>query len=330
MKKKLFLAFLVLASTILISCATTYSADSVWHNDNTHHWHECSQSGCEEFFDKGEHTWSDWVEIKPATGEQVGLKTHKCIVCNKTEAEVIEKLNYLEGKYISFMGDSITTYADWSNNITYNSTIGNNAVWYTSSSLISANETWWKKSIDDLKLNLCVNNSWSGSRVTTTQGEVSSACMTRSNNLHDDNKSINPDIIVIYIGINDYNCGITLGSFESIDDIYDAETSSYVADLSVFAEAYATMIHKIINKYLNADVYCCTMYNNGNTNIPIWNETIKGIAEYFDVKIVDFYTETKITLSTLSTYTIDNLHPNKLGMIELSKCLTNNLIKYYD
>lgn len=248
---------------------------------------------------------------------------------NKLE-ENIEELNYIEDKYISFMGDSITTYSGWNNNTLYNSTIGSNAVWYTSAKLNNVNKTWWKKSIDDLKLNLCVNNSWSGSQVTTTQSETSASCMTRSYNLHNDNKNIYPDIIVIYIGINDFNRGIELGSFTSLNDIYDTSTKSYIGDLTLFAEAYATMLHKIINKYKNADVYCCTMYNNGNTNIPTWNETIKDIAKYFDVKIVDFYNETKITSSTLSTYTIDNLHPNELGMIELSNCLKNNLMKYYD
>ena len=31
--------------------------------------------------------------------------------------------------YISFLGDSITTYDGWSNNASYNSTIGNNGVY---------------------------------------------------------------------------------------------------------------------------------------------------------------------------------------------------------
>ena len=194
----------------------------------------------------------------------------------------------IEGKYISFMGDSITTYSGWNNNTSYNSTIGSNAVWYTSDKLSSVNFTWWKTTIDKLDLKLCVNNSWSGSQVTTTQGENAAACMSRAKNLHNDSRNIIPDIIVVYIGINDFNRGITLGSFDGVSDIYDSSTKTYTGDLTKFAEAYATMVHKIVNTYKKADVYLCTLVNY-NTALTSWNAEIKKIANAFDCNVVDFY-----------------------------------------
>lgn len=247
---------------------------------------------------------------------------------NNDEPNTSTKAN-IEGKYISFMGDSITTYSGWSNNTSYNSTIGSNVVWYNSDRLSSVNFTWWKKTIDKLDLKLCVNNSWSGSQVTTTQGENAAACMSRAENLHNDNKTITPDIIVVYIGINDFNRGITLGSFDGVSDIYDSSTKTYTGDLTEFADAYATMVHKIVSTYKKADVYLCTLVNY-NTALTSWNAEIEKIANAFDCNVVDFYNETGINSSNKGTYTLDTLHPNQSGMSKMSACLIASLQENYN
>ena len=229
------------------------------------------------------------------------------------------------------MGDSVTSFINWNNNINYNSTIGNNYVFYgeLNYELDDVNNTYWKKLINDLNLNLCVNNSWSGSRVVAPDSELSSASLSRAHNLHNDNTNIYPDIIIIYMGINDLFTETPLGKFSSIDEIYDKETSTYIGDLSLFSHSYATMLHKIVTKYENADVYCCTIHNSYRPNLYEYNETIKQVANYFNLKIIDFYNETNINPSTLSYYTYDYVHPNELGMEELYKCVKNNLMKYY-
>ena len=247
---------------------------------------------------------------------------------NKGNKETIKE-DTLSGKYISFMGDSITTYSGWNNSTVYNSTIASNAVWYTSDKLSSVNDTWWKRTVDKLDLKLCVNNSWSGSQVTTTQGELAAACMTRSENLHNDNKNITPDIIVVYIGINDYNRGISLGSFDGVSDIYDTSKGTYIGNLSEFADAYATMVHKIRKAYPKADIYLGTLVQY-STDLVSWNEVIKEIAVAFNCNVIDFYNDTPITSSNKGTYTIDNLHPNSLGMQEMYKCVKATLEENYN
>ena len=234
----------------------------------------------------------------------------------------------IEGKYISFMGDSITTYQGWNNKTSHNTTIGANAVWYTSDKLESVNDTWWKKTVDDLGLKLCVNNSWSGSRVTTTSSATSASCMTRAQNLHNDKKNITPDIIVVYIGINDFNNGVALGNFDGVNDIYDFASNTYKGDLTEFADAYATMVHKMQKAYPEADIYLCTLAQY-NTSLVSWNDVIKEIASAFGCEVVDFYRDTAITAINKATYTLDNLHPNKSGMDEMYKCLKANLEKNY-
>lgn len=245
----------------------------------------------------------------------------------KTETSQTETL---EGKYISFMGDSITTYQGWNNNTAYNTTIGSNAVYYTSSKLSSVNDTYWKKTVDNLDLKLCVNNSWSGSRVTTTSSTTSAACMNRAKNLHNNVKNITPDIIVVYIGINDYRGGVTLGKFDGVDSIYNASTKTYTGTLTEFADAYATMVHKMQKAYPEADIYLCTL-DQYNTELVAWNAVIKQIANAFDCNIVDFYNKTPINASNLASYMEDRvLHPNANGMNEMYKCIKSALEANYD
>ena len=81
--------------------------------------------------------------------------------------------NNLKGKKISILGDSVSTYTDYSNNIKYNTTIGNNSVYYNNYKedrhpvhmSLTLEDTWWMQVIEELDLQLCVNNSWSGSRI---------------------------------------------------------------------------------------------------------------------------------------------------------------------
>ena len=95
--------------------------------------------------------------------------------------------NELAGKTVSILGDSISTFGGVSNNANNNSTIGNNAVYYSGQGGISCADTWWQQVIDVLDLELLVNNSWSGSCVfRPRKGEASVGYTDRCVNLHND------------------------------------------------------------------------------------------------------------------------------------------------
>ena len=93
--------------------------------------------------------------------------------------------------------------------------------------------------MDELGMQLCVNNSWSGSRVTTTNGTAGAGCMDRCQNLH--TSAHEPDIIVVYMGINDFNRGIPLGTYDG--------KSSIPSETATFREAYGIMLDKILTRY---------------------------------------------------------------------------------
>ena len=220
----------------------------------------------------------------------------------------------LEGKTLSILGDSISTFNGISNDATNtNNTIGSNAVYYPKADINTANETWWKQTADYTNMDVLVNNSWSGSRVLNNNG---AAYIDRCVQLHDntgDNTGTNPDVIAVYIGINDFNAGLNCGEFKELADVY-TEENGYVTP-TCFAEAYAIMIHKMTVKYEDADIFIFTLPANGTNKytalLDDYNEEIRKIAEYFDCYLVDI---AAIEGYEYADYTNDGLHPNEAGM----------------
>ena len=145
-----------------------------------------------------------------------------------------------DGKTLSILGDSISTFAGYIPT--------GNAHYYTGENcdVFSVNDIWWKKLIDALGMTLVVNESWSGSKVTTTSGDASAGCMTRCQNL-----GTNPDVIIVSMGINDFDTEVDIGSYDG--------SGAFPTDTTKFREAYAIMLNKILTKYQNTEVWVCTL-----------------------------------------------------------------------
>lgn len=220
----------------------------------------------------------------------------------------------LTEKKLSVLGDSISTYSGISNNTTSaNSTLGSNAVYYPKNDIDSASETWWSQAAEYTNMDLLVNNSWSGSKVLSGSG---ASYQSRCVQLHDDtgdNAGTEPDVIAVYMGINDFIARTAVGTFNSLSDIYSKE-NGYITP-TTFAEAYAITIHKMQERYKKADVFVFTLPPvSANTDLALlnsYNQTIRKIAEYFDCYVVDL---AAVEGYEYSKYTIDGLHPNEKGM----------------
>lgn len=251
---------------------------------------------------------------------------------------VESKVTALNGKKLSILGDSISTFKGVSNNAETNSTIGNNEVFYgTQNSVLNFNEsdTWWKQSADKTGASVLVNNSWAGANVATNYGNgTKGGCTARAENLHDVN-NVNPDIVAVYMGINDCGCLTGLGEFNGISDIWDGE--KYVGNTELFATAYATMVHKIVNKYGNAKVFLFTLPQNGyhwlgtkeeyNALQAEYNKMIYKIAEVFNVQVVDLAT---MVGGNYGEYLLqDGIHPNEKGMDIISAAFETALHSFY-
>lgn len=239
---------------------------------------------------------------------------------------LIAGISAYNGKTLSILGDSISTYAGY--------IPSENAVYYTGSNcgVSSVNDTWWMKLMTALGMTLNLNNSWSGSRVTTTHGEPSAGCMTRCQDL-----GANPDVIIVYMGINDFNAEVDIGTYTG--------SGTFPTDTTKFREAYIIMLNKILTAYPSSELWVATLpydEKNGSVGFPeangdnvllsTWNEAIRDMADLAGVKILEFF-KCGLTYQNMNLYMGDYsssahtaLHPNAAG----HSLLANQAIRQLD
>ena len=216
-------------------------------------------------------------------------------------------MNNYKDKYFSVLGDSISTFEGY--------TIPKNCEFYTLHKKIEANlsrvsDTWWCGVIDSLGGKFLVNNSISGSTVCYSpsyQYQSYGCSDERTSTLHND--SVYPDVIMVYLGTNDFGMGKPLSSQDK-------------TDLTVFENAYKVMLDKLKTNYKNAEIWCislctCTVatdpsfkfdYYWGGIHITEYNKIIKTLCAKLNCKFIDIYNEQ-------TPYdTIDEIHPNYDGM----------------
>ena len=230
--------------------------------------------------------------------------------------------NRYKGIRISILGDSISTLEGW-NPEGY-------SVFFTETNCIRAKindwkDTWWGRVIDELEAQLLVNNSWSGSRVSRLPRSVEqfpSGCSDeRTSGLH--KGDIMPDVILIYLGTNDWGYGVPLKRKKPL-----------TTDDSSFSDAYKIMLKKIRKNYPKAEIFCCTLNSTymstnsdfsfpssfGGVHINVYNEIIRDKAKKMHCKVIDLakYGE--------SYDSIDGSHPNAAGMRTLASLVTREIL----
>jgi len=267
---------------------------------------------------------------------------------------------YYKDKNVSVIGDSISTYTGWNNNTTYNSTIGNNAVYYSDGILTNVRYTYWMRVINQLGMKLCVNNAWSGCKVNETKQSRAPIRATEMDNDNgtprDPSDDINPDIILVYLGINDLdNTGVRYGDlYEKIKDVAEADRKAVidewfadvlkatengtklaaVTNYKTFDQGYAIMLYNMTQKYKDAQIVCCTLiYNKVNyfdQTYTEYNTVISALAEYFGGTVADFNTYSGINRTNYETYSVDpekSLHPNVWGHDMMADVIIDALAK---
>jgi lysophospholipase L1-like esterase len=247
----------------------------------------------------------------------------------------------LAGKTVSFLADSITTWSDpdgtrwipdgykcWYGNGSATNQEGGNT--HSASGINDINKTWWKQVLNTLGMKLCVNASWSGSRVTgsstDTSGSVGcgdgriNALTVKSGVKSECPVGTTPDIIIVFIGINDF------GLSNIQPGTWDFKSLPAEGSQATFDVAYATCIKKIMTTYPNAEVFCCTLLettssydkasgwptNNNNCTLKDYNDKIRAIAQLFGTNIIDLHA-CGLTYFNCTSNCMDNIHPNVNG-----------------
>lgn len=230
-------------------------------------------------------------------------------------------MNAYKGKKFSVMGDSISSLEGF---------LPKGYKCYYSgevkelSGVKEKKDTWWGRVIDYYQGELVVNNSWSGSRVTRLSDQqwlFPSGCSEeRTRMLHQPGKL--PDIILIYMGINDWLNGAKV----HMECMQDPQLLPPGEEERDFAYAYDSMIGKIRENYPHAQLWCCTLntstheqnpeyqfpYYRGGIHIEAYNEVIRETAKRHSCQLVDIYR------LDIPYETMEGTHPNAAGMKTLA------------
>lgn len=238
---------------------------------------------------------------------------------DKAISEVIEDVTYtakfsepitsLEGKKLSILGDSISSfYLQGSEMNSYYS--GENQFYYPlySATVKTVDKTWWYQLLKNTNMTLGINNSWSGSCAYGTSS--SAGCSDGRINTIDDNGT--PDIVIIYLGTNDCASGFATEAFIG-------------AIKEMITKVKALGINNIFITTLGYSAYKGASYKE-ETRLS-YNEQLRTVAKENNCGIIpldDYITET-----SYSFYLGDNLHYNAKGATLLSKIYEKSMKEYY-
>lgn len=267
------------------------------------------------------------------------------------------------GKYVSVLGDSISTFGLYSNNVGNNATTGENEVYYPNSlsQLVSWKNTYWGRLIRDLDMKLCVNNSRSGSAVYGRKSNsYTDSSVFRATELDNDNGTpydgtddISPDVILFYMGVNDISISSPYGDLTKelkktaqtnydlavgnwwksvLEKTSNGQNCTIGGTVTTFEQAYALTVYKMIQAYPNAEIYCLNIQGSKSNNaatVADYNLCIKAIASYFGVTLVDQVSSSGITRDSFHAYMRDAncLHPNAGGHYLMTKVILETMLQ---
>lgn len=220
------------------------------------------------------------------------------------------------GKKISILGDSISTYQGY--------IPSNYQYFYPTSScpdVDSVSKTYWKIVADNLGLSV-KNCAYSGSTCAETGGYGVVGCSDER--IAELGKDGNPDIVWVYIGINDWGYGkVDLGDW--------TPEKALPTNGDTFSNAYALMLSKIQIAYPDAKIFCSPLLpdkardadhnyplvNSRGISLKAFNDKIVEIANGLGVNVVNM-PGCGINWNTMQYYFGDysetyGIHPNAAG-----------------
>lgn len=228
------------------------------------------------------------------------------------------------GKQFSVLGDSISTLDGFNPKGYKVFYAGDNCV---KSGVVKATDTWWDKVIGFFGGELLVNNSWSGSRVTKLKDKEQlfpSGCSDeRTAALHIN--TVKPDVILVYLGTNDWAFGAKTGN----------ETRILGEDSNeLFDEAYDRMLKKLKSNYPKSEIWCCTLcethiskrpdfqfpHKYAGIHIEEYNDIIRKVVRRHNCKLVDLYDY------RMAYDSIDGSHPTNTGMNTIATMIIRSMV----
>ncbi|MDE7341125.1 MAG: SGNH/GDSL hydrolase family protein [Lachnospiraceae bacterium] len=220
---------------------------------------------------------------------------------------------------LSILGDSISTFDGWIPE-------GYACYFPMDGEVSDVEQTWWKMVLKDTEMELCVNGSSSGS---TCIGDSLSADNIQYGcsecRIWDliGNKGSFPDVIIVYMGTNDFMKAVPLGDNDGTKAVEEGM-------IETFSDAYCMILDKLIAYYPNAEILCCnlppmgtwgpesgptfvTFVNSLELTAEDYGKKIEVIAAAKGCKIIDLQ-NCGITIDNMKEYVTDGIHMNPEGM----------------
>ena len=283
-------------------------------------------SGCSLSPDGGE------TQSAPETGSAKQSVSENSGGSSSSQSSQNQTPRDLSGLKLSILGDSISTF-DGYIPTDYN-------IFYPGSGDISTVEkTWWWQVMNATGMELNANASSSNTTITgdslDTTGSAPSCSTKRMIDLTPGDDGPAPDILIVFMGTNDFLRSVELGTFTEPSPQDEGVVNN-------FCDAYELMIQKLNALYPNAEIYFCTLLEtnagdvdeypqsypatnkNGNT-IGDFNAEIATIASAYSYPVIDVH-NCGITYETLDQHTSDGVHPNTEGAKLIAEYVTNALL----
>lgn len=224
-----------------------------------------------------------------------------------------------KGKLFSLLGDSISTFENFNPRF--------HPVYYkhekrVENGVLKVEDTWWHTVIEHFGGKLLVNSSWSGGTVVKLpdRDELYPSGCSEKRICELCKGDIAPDIIIVYLGTNDWAYGTYHGRKEPLES---------------FGNAYDEMIKRICSKYSRSEIWCVSIneamvskypsarfkHVAGDVHIEKYNEIIKNVSKKYRCQFVDIYGR------HIPYDTLDGAHPNKKGMSTLAKLFIEEIEK---
>ncbi len=299
--------------------------------------------------DEHQHSYISTVTL-PTCTEQ-GYTTHTCTTCGDSYvdnyvdatghsyynincticgAEHPNLANY-EGKVISILGDSISTFAGY-----IPKADGFNrehlARYPQDNLLTDVNETWWMQIIDVLNAKLGINDSWRGATfsgaVPVTTGDTGeNAALSNLQRIQNLGSNGTPDVIMVYGGTNDLAHVSKIGTFDP--SVAPTTVDLTTAKWDNLADGFLHTILRIRYYYPDAQIivmlptYTASYYSN--EKLARGNEVMAAICDYYGVAYTDLR-ESGVTEDLLP----DGIHPGEQGMDLITDAVLEAVLNEYE
>lgn len=310
-----------------------------------------------------------WIVVIALKGSGSGTIRPAEAINIAIDQRVARTLHDLSGLYISMLGDSISSFKGYAppENDTY---------YPTNDTSVSAVQMWWWVALNELGALPLIMDGWSGSCVTdgvradrrpmsdirrcqqlhaytlgtaddydiaVTEENIStlrlSPFVPYTPAVGDFAKRIDPDVIFVTGGGNDYSYNAPLGS-------WDGHTDLDTTDVGHFREAYANTLNRLREAYPNALIICFKPWffvrppfttlgreqvnrNNIGLTYKDYADVIAKIAELMACPVVDGFSMGFNRYNYYPTFCSDSeekpTHPNGLGQRVMGKNIAAQL-----